>query len=102
MKTATLTALRAILESDPPRSAKDRTELLATLGVESTAAPDAGDRLLTMREAGARLGRGGRIIHTLARRGVLKKFCMPGGVRCAGVRASDIDALLSGVEGGGR
>ena len=95
MKTATLTALRAILESDPPRSAKDRTELLATLGVESTAAPDAGDRLLTFAQAAARLGRGVRVIHTLAKRGALRKYTLPGGVRCAGVRQSDIDALLS-------
>jgi|688.fasta_scaffold954400_1 hypothetical protein len=93
MKTATLTALRAILESDPPRSEKDRTELLATLGVETGAAP--ADRLLTFAQAAERLGRGVRIIHTLAARGVLKKFCLPGGQRCAGVRASDIDALLS-------
>jgi hypothetical protein len=93
MKTSTLVALKAILESDPPRSEKDRAELLATLGVETGAAP--ADRLLTMREAAARLGRGVRVIHTLARRGALRKYTLPGGVRCAGVRASDIDALLS-------
>lgn len=102
MKTATLVALKAILDSDPIRTEKDRSELLKTLGVESTAAPDAGDRLLTMREAAARLGRGVRVIHTLARRGALRKYTLPGGVRCAGVRASDIDRLLAGVEVGGR
>ena len=100
MKTATLTALRAILESDPPRSEKDRTELLATLGVETGAAP--ADRLLTFAQAAERLGRGVRIIHTLARRGALQKYKMPGGQRFAGVRASDIDRLLAGVEVGGR
>jgi hypothetical protein len=98
MKTQTLVALAAILQSDPIRSERDRVELLKTLGVDVGAEPS--DRLLTMREAGARLGRGARIVHTLARRGVLKKFCMPGGLRCAGVRASDIDKLLAGVEGG--
>jgi hypothetical protein len=102
MKTATLTALRAILESDPIRSEKDRSELFRVLGVESTTAPDASDRLLTFTQAAERLGRGVRIIHTLARRGALKKFVLPGGVRCAGVRASDIDRLLAGVEAGGR
>jgi hypothetical protein len=94
MKNATLIALKAILESDPPRSEKDRVELLATLGVETGAAP--ADRLLTFKQAAERLGRGVRIIHTLAARGALKKYTLPGGVRCAGVRASDIDALLSG------
>jgi hypothetical protein len=96
MKTSTLVALKAILESDPIRTERDRVELLKTLGVEIATAPDAGDRLLTMREAAARLGRGVRVIHTLARRGALRKYTLPGGVRCAGVRASDIDALLSG------
>ena len=93
MKSQTLVALAAILQSDPVRTERDRAELLKTLGVETGAAP--ADRLLTMREAAARLGRGVRVIHTLAKRGALRKYTLPGGVRCAGVRASDIDALLS-------
>jgi hypothetical protein len=95
MKTATLVALKAIVDSDPARSESDRTELRRILGLaETTEAPS--DKLLTFAQGAARLGRGKRIIHTLAARGVLKKYKMPGGVRCAGVRASDIDALLSG------
>jgi hypothetical protein len=95
MKTATLVALKAIVDSDPARSESDRAELRRLLGLaETTEAP--GDRLLTFAQAAERLGRGVRIIHTLAARGALKKYTLPGGVRCAGVRASDIDALLSG------
>jgi hypothetical protein len=94
MKSQTLVALAAILQSDPVRTERDRAELLKTLGVETGAAP--ADRLLTFAQAAERLGRGVRIIHTLAARGALKKYTLPGGVRCAGVRASDIDALLSG------
>jgi len=94
MKQGTLVALKAIVDSDPARSESDRTELRRILGLaETTEAP--GDRLLTFDQAAERLGRGKRIIHTLAARGVLKKFCLPGGQRCAGVRASDIDRLLS-------
>jgi hypothetical protein len=97
MKTSTLTAIAAIYQSDPARSESDRTELRRILGLaETTEAP--GDKLLTFAQGAARLGRGKRIIHTLAARGALKKYKMPGGVRCAGVRASDIDRLLAGVE----
>jgi hypothetical protein len=94
MKQGTLTALAAILESDPPRSSADRHRLTRALQL----APDAttqGDRLLTFSEAAARLGRGKRAIHHLARRGVIQKFKLPGCQRYAGVKLSDIDKLLS-------
>jgi hypothetical protein len=101
MKTATLVALKAIVDSDPARSESDRAELRRLLGLaDTTEAP--GDKLLTFAQAAERLGRGVRIIHTLARRGALQKYKMPGGQRFAGVRASDIDRLLAGVEVGGR
>ena len=95
MKQATLTALRAILESDPPRTGADHARLAGVLQLNAeTTAP--GDRLLTFREAAARLGRGPRAVHHLARRGVLSKFRMPGCQRFAGVRQSEIDKLLNG------
>jgi hypothetical protein len=96
MKSQTLVALAAILQADPIRSERDRAELLKTLGVETGAAPD-GDRILTFAQAAERLGRGKRVLHTLARRGVIQKFTLPGFERSAGFRASDIDALLAGV-----
>ncbi len=95
MKTSTLTALKAVYEADPCRSESDRDELRRLLGLaDPTEAP--GDKLLTFREAAQRLGRGPRSVHHLAARGVIQKFKMPGCQRYAGVRQSDIDALLSG------
>ncbi len=94
MKSGTLTALTAILESDPPRSHADRERLARALQLNADATAP-GDKLLSFTEAAARLGRGKRAIHHLARRGVIQKFKMPGCQRYAGVRLSDIDALLS-------
>ena len=94
MKQGTFVALAAIIESDPPRSHTDRERLAAALKLNSDATAP-GERLLTFAEAAARLGRGPRAIHHLARRGVLSKFRMPGCQRFAGVRQSEIDKLLS-------
>jgi hypothetical protein len=95
MKQSTLTALAAILEADPPRTNVEHERLASVLQLKANGAR-AGDRLLTFEEAAARLGRKPRAIFHLARRGVIKKFRLPGSTRCAGVRASDIDALLAG------
>ena len=103
MKSSTLVALRAILESDPPKSDKDRVELLNMLGIGTQ--PDAPrDKILSFEDAAKRVGRSKRVIHLLARRGVLRKATFPGGQRAAGVRESDLVTLLermgAGVEGG--
>ena len=98
MKTATLTALRAIYDSDPARTRADREALLKTLGL--TDGPEVArpvDKLVAFEEAAKRLNRTTRTVHLLARRGVLRKAKMPGGVRCAGVLASDLDALLANM-----
>ena len=98
MKTATLTALRAIYDSDPARTRADREALLKTLGL--TDGPEAArpvDKLVAFEEAAKRLNRTTRTVHLLARRGVLRKARMPGCTRCAGVLASDLDALLAGM-----
>ena len=43
-----------------------------------------------------------RAVHLLARRGVLRKAKLPGGIRAAGVLESDLEKLLAGmVEGVG-
>lgn len=103
MKTATLTALRAILDSDPIRSRQDREDFFQVLGLTATSrAPDPSDRLVSFEEAAQRLNRSPRSIHLLARRGVLRKAMLPGFKRCSGVLASDLDKLLAvmGTEGG--
>ena len=98
MKTATLTAMRAIYESDPARTRADRELLLKTLGLaEERAEAKPPDKVIAFEEAARRLNRTRRAVHLLARRGVLRKAKLPGGVRCAGVLASDLDALLANM-----
>lgn len=101
MKTATLTAMRAIYESDPARTREDREALLRVLGLDGVkAAERPSDRVVGFGEAAERLNRTVRSVHHLARRGVLRKARVPGGTRFAGVLASDLDALLAGMAGG--
>ena len=102
MKTTTLTALKAIYDSDPARTRGDREMLLKTLGLsDGTPVGKPADKVIGFEEAAQRLNRTPRAVHLLARRGVLRKAKLPGGIRAAGVLASDLDALLAGmVEGG--
>ncbi|MEI7903181.1 MAG: hypothetical protein WCK89_23320 [bacterium] len=96
MKTTTLTALKAIYDSDPVRSRVDRETLLKTLGLsDGAAAAKPAARLIGFVEAAERLNRTPRAIHYLARKGVLRKAKMPGGIRAAGVLESDLEALLA-------
>ena len=98
MKTATLTAMRAIYESDPARTRADREMLMKTLGLaegQTEARPV--ERVVSFEEAARRLNRTPRSLHMMARRGVLRKAKLPGGTRCAGVLASDLDRLLAAM-----
>jgi len=95
MKTSTLVAIKAIFESDPARTSADRQMLLRTLGLEEPGEPcRPADKVVSFEEAAKRLNRTTRTVHLLARRGALRKAKMPGCVRCAGVLASDLEALL--------
>ena len=98
MKTTTLTAMRAIYESDPARTRADKELLMKTLGLmDGVEAARPADKLVAFEEAAKRLNRTTRTVHLLARRGVLRKAKMPGCTRCAGVLASDLDALLANM-----
>ena len=98
MKTTTLTAMRAVYESDPARTRADRETLLKTLGLDDgKAAEKPADRVIGFEEAARRLNRTPRSLHMMARRGVLRKARLPGGTRCAGVLASDLDRLLAAM-----
>jgi len=98
MKTATLTALKAIYESDPARNHNEREVLLKLLGLDLvTATKKPADRVLSFSDAAERLNRTTRTVHLMARRGVLRKAWMPGCQRACGVLASDFDKFLEGM-----
>ena len=94
MKTSTLTALRAVYDSDPARTSDDRETLLRCFGLNGNDTTEPPEKILTFAEAAKRLGRSKRSVHLLARRKALRKVTFPGGQRAAGVLASDLDKLL--------
>lgn len=98
MKTATLTALKAIYESDPARNSNEREALLKLLGVSiGTASNKPADRVLSFEDAADRLNRTTRTVHLMARRGVLRKAKMPGCQRACGLLASDFEKFLESM-----
>ena len=97
MKTATLVALKAILEADPVRTHADRDQLMRTLGLAEGASQVTPDRVIPLEEAAKRLNRTKRSLHQLARRVLLKKFKLQGISRACGIRESDLNSLLAGA-----
>lgn len=96
MKQATFVALRAILESDAPRTKADRDTLLATLGLnDNTTQRDPGDRIVSFSEAAQRMACTKRTLHNFVLRGALTKVMIPGATKARGFLASHIDALLA-------
>lgn len=101
MKHSTLVALMAIHDSDPARTRSDRETLQKLFGLTDVALVNKPvERVISFEEAAKRLNRTTRTVHLLARRGMLRKARMPGCTRCAGVLASDMDALLASMAGG--
>lgn len=95
MKTATLVALKAIVESDQPRTKADRENLLRTLGLtDNQNAHEEGDRIVSFSEAARRLACSKRSLHNIVARGGLTKVHFPGSNRARGFLATDIDRLL--------
>jgi hypothetical protein len=91
-------ALEALLKSDTSISDEDRKRILKA--EEKT--PAKPDRVLSRREAADRFGRCGRTLDNWSKRGLLKKWQLPGMSRATGFRESEVAALLEmggGVSG---
>ncbi len=99
MKQATLVALRAILESDVPRSKDDRDLILQTLGLTTGPNFEPSQRIVAFADAAERLHRTTKTVHNLIARGVLRSVKYPGFKRASGVLASDLDSLLMSSAG---
>jgi predicted DNA-binding transcriptional regulator AlpA len=102
MKNTTLTAMKAIYDSDPARTRGDKAQLLRTLGLEEeamVAEKKQPDRVISFREASKRLNRCPTTLHLMAKRGAFPKVLFPGGKRCAGIRESDLEHLLANTLG---
>jgi len=100
MKNTTLTAMKAIYDSDPARTRGDKIQLLRTLGLEEeamVAEKKQPDRVISFREASKRINRSTTTLHMMAKKGTFPKVRFPGGKRCAGIRESDLEHLLAGT-----
>jgi len=100
MKNTTLTAMKAIYDSDPARTRGDKIQLLRTLGLEEeamVAEKKQPDRIISFKEASRRINRTPTTLHEIALRGGFKKVLFPGSKRCAGIRESDLERLIAGT-----
>lgn len=101
----TIDAAKAILRADPTVTPGDRARLLALLrdnGKPDTPEPTATEpRIIRRLEAARRLGCSVRAVDRWSAAGILRKVTLPGRVRAAGFRESDIAALIAG-EGASR
>ena len=77
-------------------TARDRQELIREL--TDTPEPQEPDRLLPIRSAAARLGKTPRTIFNLLKSGALTRVKLPGRTRGAGIRESEIAALIGGAK----
>src|SRR5438477_11494988 len=99
MLQATIEISKAALKSDPTLSTKDRQRHLNIIrhGLDAkdqqVETQPATERIIDRKEAARRLSCSLRMVDKLAASGVLSKFILPGRVRGAGFRESDLNAL---------
>lgn len=100
MLPSTRSALTAILRTDPSITIEARAAITAAFtGKPDTLTPTAA-RILRRGEVAKRFGVCLRAVDGWARAGIIQKVCLPGRVRCAGFRESDVAALIEGKEAG--
>lgn len=95
MQVHTRLAIEAILKSDTTVTPEERKRLL----MPANKGPAVPDRVISRAEAAKRFGRCPRSLDNWARRGLLKKWHLPGLSRATGFRESELAALLE-VGGG--
>lgn len=99
MLDTTQDAVRALLRADPSLTPTDRNRILATLRSHGKTEPEPAapePRLIRRADAARRLGCSLRALDNWARTGILRKVKLPGRVRAAGFRESDLVAVIEG------
>jgi predicted DNA-binding transcriptional regulator AlpA len=100
MLPTTIDAVRALLKADPTLTPAARTRVLAVLRAYGKTEPTSDvrtePRLLRRAEVARRLGCSLRAVDSWTRDGILEKVTLPGRVRAAGFRESDLSALIEG------
>lgn len=101
MLDTTQEAVKAMLRADPSLTPADRSRIIAAIRNHGTKTEDTTPakpepRIIRRAEAARRLGVGLRCLDNWHRCGILAKVTMPGRVRAAGFRDSDVVALIEG------
>jgi len=100
MLPTTIDAVRALLKADPTLTPADRARLIVILKgygkVQTAPTVRTEPRLLRRSEVARRLGCSLRAVDSWTREGILEKVILPGRVRAAGFRESDIAVLIEG------
>lgn len=101
MLDTTQEAVKAMLRADPSLTPTDRNRILAALRnhgkTESAPTPAAVEaRVLRRSEVARRFSVTLRAVDNWNRTGILRKITLPGRVRAAGFRESDVVALIAG------
>lgn len=105
MLQTTIEATRAILKGDPSLTPVERSQLMTALRnhgktVQSkTEACAPAPRLIRRADAASRLGCSLRAVDAWAKAGILRKVRLPGRVRAAGFRETDLVRLIENGEG---
>lgn len=96
MKQGTITAIKAILDADGPRSERDRVELLNALGITTALPHTALPRIIKRPEVAALLGVSTKRCDQLAQSGALVRILAPGTSRAIGYSEQSVRDLVSG------
>lgn len=98
MQAYTRAAIEALLKGDATVTTAERSRMLSS-DEKQVRTPE---RVISRAEAARRFGRCARSLDNWAKRGLLKKWQLPGMSRATGFRESEIAALLEKGTGMGR
>jgi hypothetical protein len=100
MQTSTKDAVRAILKADQSLTAQDRAKILNSLSRPDPAPRENTPKVLRFPEAARQLSITPRALFYAIRHAGIQTVKLPGRGRAFGIRASDLDRLVSGECGG--
>ena len=101
MLQTTQDTMRAVLRADPSLTPGDRSRMLGIIRnhgkTPANPGPTASEpRLIRRADVARRMGCSLRTLDNWARTGILRKVTLPGRIRAAGFRESDVSALIAG------
>jgi hypothetical protein len=105
MFDATMTAVKALLKTDPALTPEDRARIVAAIRNRGKAvqpvrvAAAVEKRILTRGDVAGRFNRSVRFVDRLAVEGIIRRVKLPGRKRACGFLAEEVERVMAG-EGG--